>query len=355
MISLNGKTAEELVFNKDIGSAYLGSKLVFLRNITIHTTMPLILWDKHNGMFVTTNKLQKDQLTRYKPIGLIVIPAEHDVWGTGECGIISLVNGSLIDPNNGTTEYERIAVISVDGTRSDPDPIPELANIRYTNVPICTYESTLDNLQLLEERDSYNKSVGLYLPHQIPRYYYAYPNGYSIKQIKWSWVPGPYNADGTRNALYFQSTEPCTQQNCLSDFDGFGNTELLSKSLSDDQKHLISACISFYTPGTRAGDWYLPAMGELGYMYAAWDAIDADIRQLQRLGIRSTPLVNTTKYVDYAASTLSSTFTGGGNRYVSYEIEFRGNGNFCIRAGYVQDLCLVRPFYRMLPPKSINE
>lgn len=58
----------------------------------------------------------------------------------------------------------------------------------------------------------------------------------------------------------------------LSDYDGVGNTNKL-------YAYAANACKNFYTVGTSAGDWYLPAEGELAYlpsiMYQVNDTISA--------------------------------------------------------------------------------
>lgn len=37
----------------------------------------------------------------YEPIGIVVIPTEHDVYDTGECGIMALKYASLTTPDRG--------------------------------------------------------------------------------------------------------------------------------------------------------------------------------------------------------------------------------------------------------------
>lgn len=42
------------------------------------------------------------------PIGVVVIPTSHDVYGNGSCGVLSLVNMSCQTPDTGTTANETI-------------------------------------------------------------------------------------------------------------------------------------------------------------------------------------------------------------------------------------------------------
>ena len=63
-----------------------------------------------------------------------------------------------------------------------------------------------------------------------------------------------------------------------------------------------SVCNMYYTEGTTQGDWYLPAMGEIGYIPYCWDQIQEALN-----------LVNE-KY-----STLASPITMGGAYWSSTE------------------------------------
>jgi hypothetical protein len=38
----------------------------------------------------------------YEPIGIVVVPASHDVYGTGECGVMSLYYMDPDNPDNGS-------------------------------------------------------------------------------------------------------------------------------------------------------------------------------------------------------------------------------------------------------------
>lgn len=54
-----------------------------------------------------------------------------------------------------------------------------------------------------------------------------------------------------------------------SEFDGKGNTDKIIEALGNSTNLSAGWCRAFYTQGTNAGDWYLPAMGE-------WFAIAAN-------------------------------------------------------------------------------
>jgi len=85
----------------------------------------------------------------------------------------------------------------------------------------------------------------------------------------------PFLEDGSLNPNYAATTlSGSTIINSLSDVNGEANTTYLV-GLGNTYK-AANACHSF-TPGTHNGEWYLPAMGELGYTIASFDDINAKI------------------------------------------------------------------------------
>ena len=59
----------------------------------------------------------------------------------------------------------------------------------------------------------------------------------------------------------------------LSDMDGKANTGIINDSDHPAAKY----CATYSTNGTSAGDWYLPAMGELAFIMARFDTINEAI------------------------------------------------------------------------------
>ena len=85
----------------------------------------------------------------------------------------------------------------------------------------------------------------------------------------------PFLEDGSLNPNYAATAlSGSTIINSLSDVNGEANTTYLV-GLGNTYK-AANACHSF-TPGTHNGEWYLPAMGELGYTIASFDDINAKI------------------------------------------------------------------------------
>lgn len=108
MLGKDGKLFGDIGFQgKTMERIYLGDQLVFQKDLT--TLMPVVLWDTVNEEMVQTQDLAGVDANRFEPVGIIVIPAEHDVYGTGECGIVALKNASLITPEDGIIEDEYIS------------------------------------------------------------------------------------------------------------------------------------------------------------------------------------------------------------------------------------------------------
>ena len=81
----------------------------------------------------------------------------------------------------------------------------------------------------------------------------------------------------------------------MSDFDGVGNTKILTGfATAEDWKTASSitnnymgnyypaacCCWRYHTDGTKQGQWYLPACGELGYIMPKFNQIDQSISAL---------------------------------------------------------------------------
>ena len=85
----------------------------------------------------------------------------------------------------------------------------------------------------------------------------------------------PFLEDGSLNPNYAATKyDGSTIVNMLTDVNGEANTTYLVNK--GDTYKAANACHSF-TPGTHNGEWYLPAMGELGYTITSFDDINAKI------------------------------------------------------------------------------
>ena len=62
----------------------------------------------------------------------------------------------------------------------------------------------------------------------------------------------------------------------FSDMDGKANTGIIN----DSDHPAAQYCATYSTNGTSQGDWYLPAMGELGFIMPRFDTINSAITKV---------------------------------------------------------------------------
>lgn len=306
--------------------------------------MPVVLWDKiREEMFYTSNLKDVDK-NRYEPIGVIVIPTEHDVYGTGECGVMALISASLTTPDTGQTSNERVY-----WGHNNKD-FPNLTNFNGV-IRMGTMNNNIsDNIDGLSSSGyiplmKKNMSSKFECPHDTKAKYEIYY--YS----DYGYIPSPYLNDDSRNPDYYTTDPPSSAYNVLSDFAGKSNTEFLCSNATSqpdwktdetiDNYYSVyyhpaaCCCWRFHTPGTNQGDWYLPAMGELGYIAPRYDWINQTISVLQTyFGKTFNPLTTTLSYV--SSSEYNSQYVYGIN---SSNIGYKSK----------KSLLMVRPFTKCKP------
>lgn len=107
-------------------------------------------------------------------------------------------------------------------------------------------------------------------------------------------IPSPY-LGSDRNPTYYNNTF------ALSDFNGKENTRILTDLItvpnwktndvilnSYDMGHYpaVACCWRYSTVGTSCGDWYLPAIGEVGYIAVRCKAINKTLANIKKYFIK---------------------------------------------------------------------
>jgi len=184
----------------------------------------------------------------WTPIGIVVVPASHNRYGDGTNGIMSL------------------GCLNTDGTMQTT--------------------GTTDNVTMQWGGYGTDTSLSNYTTCDGSNFY-----GYAQYQTKNSSTALSYAS--TPNIAYPYVDLTATEHNVisvgsLSDYDGVGNTNILNASAST--YIAAAACKKFKTSGTSAGDWYLPAAGELAYLpsirYQVNDTISALNTKYGNVGVR---------------------------------------------------------------------
>lgn len=285
------------------------------------------LYDKQADklIIVQNDKLNADDfpLTDYTPVGVVVIPGSHDVYGTGQCAVMSLVEMNCDTPDIGSIVRQGMY-----WGRFGTD-ISTLTNFDV----VCHVDSSgssLTGTNSFAYLPSDNLS-GTQCPHDPTAYWRQ--NNYR--------APSPYLTDGSRNSMYYQTSSPSSSTNALSDFNGITNTtKIVTKRGTKDYSSwkpklnietdypAASCCNMFYTNGTKQGDWYLPAYGELGYMAVRLKAINEAISKVTTLYGSSVGVsVDTTVY--WSSSEYSSSYSRSCNALLgSVGYSNKNNGSF---------------------------
>lgn len=272
---------------KDIKSIKLGAESVskvYLKNTLIYPTMKAVAGDYafYNGEKVCIIPNDTDLTTlpeNYIPIGVVVVPGTHNVYGDGSCGVMSLKTMDYNFPDTGSTNAVRIFWGNTDSTQKSFTTVPignttdgnPTSHYGFGYLP-CDEPSASVTYQCLHDTDtSYDMPI-----HQIP---------------------SPYLTDDSRNPGYYSTDSPSTSDNSLSDFNGIDNSQRLwdlatkdvdwktSRTLTNDIDNgycpAACCCWRYHTNGTNQGDWYFPAMGEIGYIVPKFSKIKHAINTIQ--------------------------------------------------------------------------
>jgi hypothetical protein len=288
-------------------------------------TLPIkaVFYDSATGSFV---KMYPDEITEaiptYTPIGVEVVPAEHDVYGTGQAGIMSLAEMNYSTPDTGSSSHRGIYWGGYGTDTSLPNyGVVNTVNGKYYNG--CCLPS-----------DQFTGATSL---DGVSKYYDTSSDN----------APSPFNANGSRNEAYY--TTVYSTANALSDFNGVGNTSVLTE-LATGQSDWKTAstitnsynvgyypaaccCWRFHTAGTDQGQWYLPACGEMGYVINRISAINTTINKVLSVYSSVVAVAVTTDGTYWPSSEVSnnnarflSTGDGGVRSF------YKKNGYFYARA-----------------------
>ena len=213
----------------------------------------------------------------YTPIGVVVIPTSHDVYGDGSCGVMSLKEMSYNSPDTGRTSYQLMHW----GGYGDDVSLPNLNKVPTGNLSNGIPTGQASDAYLPGDRFNGTQCI-----HDTDVYYDFSP-----------FIPSPYLTDGSRNPGYYQTSSPSSSNNALADFNGIGNSQVLwdlatsqsswktASSITNNRNSgyypAACCCWRYHTGGTSQGDWYLPACGELGYIMPPFNRINDAIDKMR--------------------------------------------------------------------------
>ena len=253
-----------------------------------------IIYAESDGTLKATSKEEWNS-SLGTPVAVVVIPASH--MRDGKCRGVSLCNMSYVTPQTGTL-----------GTGNDN------AETNGTNLMWGGLVTDVDGLTNYDTVKTVGGTTDYgYFPSDLYKGMSKFTIGDSTYDIttqdsaddtEAAWwrtmnnigiggvgdellVISPYSSDGSQNPAYL------TEGQALADMDGKANTEALVnlsaikdtysggafKNIEENYPAAF-ACHLFSTVGTDQGDWYLPALGELGYLYTRIKRINESLEAL---------------------------------------------------------------------------
>ena len=237
----------------------------------------ILMYDKEQSrkfILKSGTDFSKYPADRYVPIGVVVVPGTHNVYGDGSCGVMSLKAMSCDTPSEGGTSEQSMYW----GDRTNISGLPDLNKVSTGNTSNGIPTGNTDYGYLPSDKFS-----GTQCAHDTDAYYNSS-----------SYIPSPYLTDGSRNPGYYQTSSLSSSSNALADFDGIGNTaKIITQRGAKDYNLWIpsrttdvdypaaSCCDMFHTEGTQQGDWYLLACGELGYIILPFNKINDTIDKMR--------------------------------------------------------------------------
>ena len=234
-----------------------------------------------NGEIKTISK-DKWNSSLGTPIGVVVIPSNF--LPDGKARIISLkaVNSS----GNASTSHSSMywGAYGTDTTLTN-----------YTKVPITNNTGSVS---------SSSNSYG-YLPSDNFTGDTSFVDGSAkYNTTGTNKIPSPYNGNEF-NTDY--SKVISGYNNALSDFNGLNNTQVLVGLGSD---YVAANAAYNYNDGVSNIQWYLPSMGELGFLVARFKTINNTISMLSGVAVPSYAFWSST---EYSSNYAYSVGTGNGN------------------------------------------
>lgn len=338
MIKYNGKDIIPRINGKELSRVMYNGKQIYPVNNVIEIQLADVVagdicaFDGTNKRFFRfVDSGAKDDIKKYTPIGVVVVPTSHDVYSTGECGVMSLKAMNCDTPSIGDTSehdmYWGVRGINISG-------VPDLNEIPIGNT--SNGIPTDNNYMGYLPSDKFSSTQ---CAHDTDVSYYS-------KSV--SPIPSPYLTDGSRNPGYYQITPPSSLANALADFDGKGNTQkiITRRGIKDYNSWkptaysgidypAASCCDMFYTDGTKQGDWYLPACGELGYVIPPFNKINDTIYKI------------CTIYDSYVGVELGNDIYWSSTEYDTDHIRCIGNDGYVGNIGQIFYGSYTRAFLRV--------
>ena len=235
-------------------------------------------WD---GSKVKTTPYSKWNISLGTPVGVVVVP--EGFAPDGKARIVSLL---FVDASGNTsTSYKSMkwSNINVDTKLTNFDRVPTTNNKGGT--------STGSNGTGYLPSDKFTGATSFVDPKA------KYNSTYSL-------IPSPYLGESPNPEYYKEILSGSANINALSDFNGLSNTQTLVGLGSD---YVAANAAWKYKDGASNLQWYLPAMGELGYIMPRFNEINNIITALGGVAVDGSSMFwSSSEYINTYANSLSA-------------------------------------------------
>jgi hypothetical protein len=276
-------------------------------------------WDMNGDLLDVDNMLHTEANDYgYYPIGIIVVPASHTPNGIARMMYKSFFNNITIENGIGQInelnlkQYDTCMVIGTDYEAVGADEGSTLPEVQIPSDRNIYYDSYMRPSFDTETVEQYGDGCQYNPYDQNCGWDHDGEDGDAL-------CPSPYLTNGKKNELYHLDKfsiyhegegETYDYNNALSDMDGKNNTSAIRYGSENSFGALpedIDYCLNFKTYGTNKGDWYVPSLGEVGYLLSRASTINTVIDLIDSQ--------NSDKF-SYGYTILTSTIYDGVSRWV---------------------------------------
>ena len=244
---------------------------------------------------------KNDNIVHYHPISSLAVGTylyNNGTTGTtansNVVGVCVIPDGLLPDRKARFMSVKAITTASTAGSTSENGIIWSSNYSRtvlpkqYTEVP-CVGLNEDEGTGVITNQVEHSNDNG-YMPSDSENgYFTSLTNPYdSVTMFAYDdsdhHIPSPFMNNGAFNENYSTlfTTGGTAINNALSDFDGFRNTQILIK----DADVVAAKHCAIFNPGYREGEWYLPAVGELGFIMPRFKVINSKLSALGTSGVQ---------------------------------------------------------------------
>lgn len=232
----------------------------------------------------------------HTPIGVVVVPTNHDIYETKEAGVISLVNMSCNTPEIGTLEDEKMY------SSGRVEDISLLARDTLAGYSLSGVETTADSVAFYNHGGIASDRVGpnegtSYPKNSNLRYHPDFNNDLGSSNCK---AVGPYQENWEKNPDYWTTVISSNKNNNAfavnkgyeiakaiceksSSYDDSWKTSPTVQNANSRSFDPVSCCCQrYHTKGTNQGDWYSPTICEWGYITARIQLISQSLKEIKK-------------------------------------------------------------------------